>query len=58
MNRVTDRVPGTPDGMQQRRFETLVDLAAQPRNMDVDHVGLGIEVVLVDVLIVLSGLDQ
>ena len=30
--------------------ETLVDLAAQPAHMDVDHVGLGVEVVAPDML--------
>jgi hypothetical protein len=31
--------------MQQRGFESLVDLGAQPADMHVDHIGLGIEMI-------------
>ena len=47
---VTDHVSGAPHGVEERLAETLVDLAAQSRDVDVDHVGLGIEVIVPHVL--------
>ena len=47
---VTDHVSGAAHGMQQRLVEALVDLAAQPRDVHVDDVGLRVEVVVPHVL--------
>src|SRR5688572_12547603 len=46
----TDHVSGAADGVEQRRGVPLVDLAAQARHVDVDDIGLGVEVVVPDVL--------
>src|SRR6476661_10704254 len=47
---VTDGVAGAADGVQQRRRKVLVDLRAKPRDMNVDDVGLRIEVIVPYVL--------
>src|SRR5579872_7406875 len=47
---VTDHVSCAAHGVQQRLGEALVDLRAQPRDVDVDDVGLRIEVIIPDVL--------
>src|SRR5687767_14592292 len=46
----TDHVTRAADGMQKRGLEPTVDLGAQSRDMNVDDVRLGIEVVLPDIL--------
>ena len=46
----TNHVTGTADGVDQWFVETLVDLRAQPGHVHVDHVGLGIEMIIPDVL--------
>src|SRR5690606_15003291 len=46
----TDHVAGAADGVQQGRGVALVDLGAQPRHVHVDDVGLGVEMVVPDVL--------
>src|SRR3984957_19377358 len=46
---VTYHVPRPAHGMQERRVEVAVDFGAQSRDMDVDHVGLRIEVIVPDV---------
>src|SRR5437588_9685286 len=47
---VTDHISRAANGMDERRVEIAVDLGAQPRDMDVDHVGLRIEMIIPDVL--------
>ena len=43
-------IAGAANRMQDRLVETLLDLAAQPRDMDVDDVGLRIEMIVPDIL--------
>ena len=45
----TDHVTRAADGMQQRHLEALVDLGAQARDMHVDDIGLGIEMIFPDI---------
>src|SRR5438105_3497662 len=47
---VAYHVAGAAHGVDQRALEALVDLRAQSGNMNVDHVGLGVEVVVPDML--------
>src|SRR5664280_497311 len=47
---VTQHVSSAAHGMQQRRVEISVDFGPQPRHVDVDNVGLRIEVIVPDVL--------
>ena len=47
---ITQYVPGAAHRLQQGRVEVPVDLGAQAAHVDVDHVGLGIEVVVPYVL--------
>src|SRR5947209_2118456 len=47
---VTNHVPRAAFGLQQRRAERCVDLGAQARNVDVDHVRLRVEMVVPHVL--------
>src|SRR3569623_274606 len=46
---LTDHISRAPDGLQQRRLEAAIDLGPEPRHMDVDDVGLRVEVVVPDV---------
>src|SRR6185312_2011224 len=48
-NLFTDHVSGAAYGVEERVGVALVDLAAQPGHVDVDHVGLRIEVVVPDI---------
>src|ERR1700757_3758410 len=48
--RSAQAIPGTADGMQQRVVEPLVDLLPQAADVNVDHIGLWVEVVVPDVL--------
>src|ERR1700759_921029 len=43
-------VARAPHRVQKRLFESLVQLSAKPADVDVDHVGAGIEVVVPDLL--------
>src|SRR5579872_1275495 len=45
-----DHVPGAADRVKKRRVKSLVDLCPQARNMDVDDVGLRIEMILPNAL--------
>src|SRR5262249_49964910 len=49
-NAVTDHVSGAANCVQQRHSEALVDLRTQTRDMDVDDVGLRIEMIIPDIL--------
>src|SRR5579863_69288 len=44
----TDPVSGSPHRMQQSRRKTFIDLASQAADLNVDHIGLGIEVIVPD----------
>src|SRR5436305_11323811 len=46
----TDHVSGPADRLQHRLVETLVDLGSEPRDMDVDDVGLRVEMIVPDIL--------
>src|SRR6267154_6509814 len=46
----TDHIARATNGMQKRSRKALVDLGAQTRDMDVDHVGLRVEMVFPDIL--------
>src|ERR671934_567441 len=43
-----DHIPRTPYRMEQRRREALVNLRAQPADLDIDDVGLRIKVKVPD----------
>src|SRR3954452_7349256 len=45
----TDHVSGAANGVEERVGVALIDLAAQPRHVHVDDVGLGVEVIVPDV---------
>src|SRR3954464_8248024 len=45
-NLLTDHVAGAADGVEKWIGVAPVDLAAQPGHVDVDHVGLRIEVIV------------
>src|SRR5665213_2864747 len=45
----TDHIAGTTHGLQQWGGEAFVQLAAQARNMHVNHVGLRIKVIVPDI---------
>src|SRR5918998_5081043 len=47
---VTDHVPRSAYSMQKRLGKALVDLAPQPRDVHVDHIGLRIEIIVPHVL--------
>src|SRR6478672_6467838 len=47
---IPDHVAGAAHGVQQRPLEAFVDLGAQPRDVDVDNIGLRVEVVVPHVL--------
>src|SRR5690348_8569366 len=49
-NLFTDHISGAANGMKQRVGVALVDLGSKPRHVDVDDVGLGIEVIVPDIL--------
>src|SRR6185437_1260621 len=44
----TDHIARPADRMQERRLETLVDLGTEARNMHVDDICLGVEMILPD----------
>ena len=46
----TDHVSGAAHRLQHGFGESLVDLGAQAGNMDVDDIGLGIEMIIPDIL--------
>src|SRR5680860_814299 len=46
----SNRVSDSSNGVQQRSIEFLVYLCAQARDMDVDYIRLGIEVIIPDML--------
>src|SRR5690606_32432509 len=45
-----DHVARTAHRMKKRLLEALLDLAAQPGNVDIDDIGLGIKVIVPDIL--------
>src|SRR6202051_3641277 len=47
---VTDHISCAAHGVQQWLGKPFVDLRAQPRNVDIDDIGLRVEVVVPDVL--------
>src|SRR3569623_326838 len=49
-NLFTDHISGAANGVQEPIGVALVDLAAQAGHVDVDHVGLRVEMVVPDVL--------
>src|SRR5215475_12243935 len=42
----TDAIAGTANRVQKRRVESLVDLLPEAADMDVDHIGLRIEMIV------------
>src|SRR5271170_5459066 len=47
---VTNHITGAADGAEQRCVEIAIDLRPQARHVDVDHIGLRIEMIVPNVL--------
>src|SRR5690606_2748913 len=46
----TEHIPRTPYGMEKRASKVVIDLLAQATHVHVDHIGLGVEMVVPHVL--------
>src|ERR1700685_1453531 len=46
---VTNHITGAADGAEQRRVEIAIDLRPQARHVDIDHIGLRIEMIVPNV---------